>query len=121
MSVEIWHNPRCSKSRQTLALLEQNNIAAQVVRYLETPPTRAQLVRAHHLLNLPVLSMIRSKDPLFRTLGLSKTSSDKILLHALENNPSLIERPIVLTENGAAIGRPPEAILPLLDLPLPHS
>lgn len=114
MSVEIWHNPRCSKSRQALALLEQHNIAAHVVLYLETPPTRAQLERAHHLLNLPVLSMVRSKEPLFRALGLSKTSSDSILFDALENNPGLIERPIVLTEKAAAIGRPPEAIVPLL-------
>jgi len=114
MNVEIWHNPRCSKSRQALELLEQHNILARVVQYMKAPPTRAQLEQAHRLLNLPVLAMVRQKDPLFRRLGLSKTSSDTSLFEALENHPSLIERPIVMTNKGAAIGRPPEAILELL-------
>ena len=114
MSIEIWHNPRCSKSRQALALLEQHNIPARVVLYLKAPPTRVELEQAHRLLNRPVLAMVRQKDPLFRRLGLSKTSSDRSLFEALENHPSLIERPIVMTDKGAAIGRPAEAILELL-------
>ena len=114
MNIEIWHNPRCSKSRQALALLEQHNIAATVVLYLKTPPSRARLEQVLHLLDQPVLAMVRHKEPLFKTLGLSQSSTDAALFEALANHPSLIERPIVLTETAAVIGRPPDAILTLL-------
>lgn len=118
MSVEIWHNPRCSKSRQTLALLEQHKISAEVMLYLQSPPSLARLEHVQHLLNQPVLAMIRHKDPLFKTLGLSKNSPDDALFAALGNYPALIERPVVITDTTAAIGRPPEAILSLFtDLP----
>ena len=118
MNVEIWHNPRCSKSRQTLALLEQHKISAEVVLYLQSPPSLAGLEHVQNLLNQPVLSMIRHKYPLFKTLGLSKNSPDDALFAALVNNPALIERPVVITDTAAAIGRPPEAILSLFtDLP----
>ncbi len=117
MSVEIWHNPRCSKSRQTLALLEERDIDFTIVLYLQSPPSRAQLERAHRLLDLPVLAMMRLKDPLFRKLGLSKNSPEAQLFDALQNTPSLIERPIVLTEKAAGIGRRPEAVLELFTTP----
>ena len=117
VNIEIWHNPRCSKSRQALALLEQHNITATVVLYLKTPPSRARLEQVLHLLDQPVLAMVRHREPLFKTLGLSQSSTDAALLEALANHPSLIERPIVLTERAAVIGRPPNAILTLLSAP----
>ena len=100
-----------------MALLEQHNIPARVVLYLKAPPTRVELEQAHRLLNRPVLAMVRHKEPLFKTLGLSQSSTDAALLEALANHPSLIERPIVLTETAAVIGRPPDAILTLLSAP----
>ena len=121
MNVEIWHNPRCSKSRETLALLKEHNIDVTVVLYLQAPPSRAQLEHAQRLLKRPLLAMVRSKDPLFHKLGLNENSPDAQLFDALENNPSLIERPIVLTDRAAAIGRPPEAVLTLLSAPMHRS
>ena len=121
MNVEIWHNPRCSKSRETLALLKEHNIDVTVVLYLQAPPSRAQLEHAQRLLKRPLLAMVRSKDPLFHKLGLSENNPDAQLYDALENNPSLIERPIVLTDRAAAIGRPPEAVLTLLSVPMHRS
>lgn len=121
MNIEIWYNPRCSKSRQALALLEQHNIAATVVLYLKTPPSRARLEQVLHLLDQPVLAMVRHKEPFFKTLGLSQSSTDAALLEALANHSSLIERPIVLTETAAVIGRLLDAMLTLLSGPKRHS
>ncbi|TCP41276.1 arsenate reductase (glutaredoxin) [Rhodovulum marinum] len=112
--VTIWHNPRCSKSRAALALLEARGISPVVRRYLDAPPSLAELRAARDALGLPVIAMMRPKDKLFRDLGLARDDDDETLLAAMAAHPALIERPIVFAGNRAALGRPPEAILDIL-------
>ncbi len=114
MTVTIWHNPRCSKSRQTLALLEARGIAPRVRRYLDRPPSPAELREAARLLGRPVIAFTRTGEARFRELGLSGESDDETLIAALAENPRLIERPIVFANGKAALGRPPEAVLDIL-------
>ncbi len=114
MTITIWHNPRCSKSRETLALLEERGIKPVVRRYLDDPPGKAEIRAAAQALGKPVIALTRTKEPLFRELGLSRDSDDETLLAALASNPRLIERPIVFANGKAAIGRPPEAVLDIL-------
>ncbi|WP_116599377.1 arsenate reductase (glutaredoxin) [Primorskyibacter marinus] len=111
--MEYWHNPRCSKSRQGLALLEENGVALTVRRYLDDPPSLSELKAVHAALGLPVLAMARSNDPLFAELGLTKDSDDDALLAAMEAHPKLIERPVLIAGDRAVIGRPTEKLLTL--------
>ncbi|MEO5364050.1 MAG: arsenate reductase (glutaredoxin) [Magnetococcus sp. DMHC-8] len=115
----IWHNPQCSTSRQGLKLLEENGIVPQVVRYLEQPPSAQELERVLTALGLEPRQIMRTKEPLYRTLGLSDPGIGRQeLILAMVNNPRLIERPIVLAGTRAALGRPPERILDLLTEPV---
>ena len=109
----IWHNPRCTKSRQTLALLEEAGHAPQVVKYLETPPSEADIRAALQALDLPAIKLMRTGEKTFKDLGLSKTDPDTKLITAMANQPILIERPVVFHKTKAAIGRPPETVLSL--------
>jgi arsenate reductase len=111
---EIWHNPRCSKSRQTLALLEEQGITPNVRLYLEDAPDTATLREVAQKLGKTAVEMMRVKEALFKELGLSKSDSDAKLFKAMAENPKLIERPIVLHNGKAAMGRPPEAVLDIL-------
>lgn len=115
--IRIFHNPRCSKSRAALALLEERGIAADVVKYLETPPNLSTLQDIFRKLGLEsVRGMMRVKDDLYRELGLDNPSVDNdTLLAAIAAHPALLERPIVLLGDKAAIGRPTENIAALLD------
>lgn len=111
----IYHNPRCSKSRQTLALLEDNGLTPEVVRYLDTPPTAAELAILVAAMGCPVRDIIRVKEKEYKELGLDSADlSDTQLLEALSANPKLIERPIVTHGGNAVMGRPPENVLALL-------
>ena len=110
----LWHNPRCSKSRQALALLEEKGVAVQVRRYLDDAPTLAELQAAQKALDLPAIAMMRPKEAAFREMGLSKTDDDATLLAAMAEEPKLIERPILFANGKGAIGRPPETVLDLL-------
>lgn len=113
--VTIYHNPRCSKSRQTLALLEERGIEPEVIRYLETPPDPATLQELLDSLGLEPRALMRTKEPLYKELGLDAAErSDEELIQAMHDNPVLIERPIVVTARGAALGRPPENVLTVL-------
>ncbi|MEM9069661.1 MAG: arsenate reductase (glutaredoxin) [Myxococcota bacterium] len=112
--VEIWHNPRCTKSRQALAFLEEQGIDAEVVRYLDTPPTKKRLKEVIELLGGEAIALVRTKEAVFKELGLTKTSSAKVLIDAMAEHPKLIERPVVITKKGARIGRPTEAIAEIL-------
>ena len=112
--ITIWHNPRCSKSRQTLALLEASGKPHTVRKYLEDAPTLAELEQAKTALGLTALQMMRPKEALFKELGLSRSDDDPSLLAAAAAHPALIERPIVFSGNRAIIGRPPEAVAELL-------
>lgn len=114
--VTIYHNPRCSKSRETLALLEQHGVTPQVVLYLDTPPDAAQIREL--LAQLGFTSpreLMRTKEELYRELKLADpTLSDAALIDAMAAHPKLIERPIVVKGAHARLGRPPEQVLTLL-------
>ena len=111
----IYHNPNCSKSRATLQILEENGIQPDVVKYLETPPSSDELKGILQKLGTPVESIIRKKEELFKQLGLeSKGLTQEEWLHILEENPKLIERPIVIKGEKAVMGRPPENVFSLL-------
>lgn len=115
MSVRIYHNPRCSKSRATLALLEERAIEPEVIRYLEQPPTADELRRLLTLLDIPARDLLRTSEAEYKELGLADTSLDEAaLVNAMVKHPKLIERPIVVANGKAAIGRPPEAVLAVL-------
>lgn len=115
MSVEIYHNPRCSKSRQTLQLLQDNGVEAEVVEYLKTPPDKATLKRILKMLALEPRQLMRTKETEYKEQGLDnpELSSDE-LIAAMIATPKLIERPIVIKNGKAAIGRPPERVLEIL-------
>ena len=114
MTVTIWHNPRCSKSRQTLALLESKGITPHVRLYLQEPPTIEELQSLQRTLNAPAISFMRTGEAAFKDVGLTKDASDRVLLDAMATHPALIERPIVFHDGKAAIGRPPAAVLSIL-------
>lgn len=111
----IYHNPRCSKSRQTLALLEARGIEPEVVLYLENPPDAATLKSLLGQLGLDARSLMRSKEAPYQALNLGDPAcTEDQLIQAMTEHPILIERPIVVTSKGAALGRPPENVLALL-------
>ncbi len=112
--VTIWHNPRCSKSRQTLALLQENGVEPVVRKYLEDSPSEVEIRETAAQLGVSAFEMMRTKEAEFKAQGLSKNSDDDVLFAAMAQTPKLIERPIVLKDRKAAIGRPPEAVLDIL-------
>lgn len=115
MSVTIWHNPRCSKSRQTLALLTERGIDPIIVEYLKTPPPVAELQDALGKLNLAPRGLMRRKEAPYAEQGLDDGAlSDAALIQAMHDHPILIERPVVLANGKAAVGRPPEQVLDIL-------
>ncbi len=115
MTVTIYHNPRCSKSRQTLGLLQDRGVEFRVIEYLKTPPTADQLERILTLLNLEPRELMRRNEKEYRSLNLDDPSlSRDALINAMIAHPILIQRPIVLANDKAAIGRPPEAVLDVL-------
>ena len=115
MTWTIWHNPRCGKSRQTLALLKEKGIEPTVVLYLKNPPSLEEINEALKLLKLEPRDLMRRKEVPFKDLGLKDTQhSRRDLIKAMVEHPILIERPIVFGNGGAALGRPPENILDIL-------
>lgn len=112
--ITVWHNPRCSKSRQTLSLIEASGKAYTVRKYLEDAPNRAELEAAQTALDLPAIKMLRTTEKLFKELGLSRDDDPAVLLSTAAKHPILIERPIVFSGTRALIGRPPEAVQDLL-------
>lgn len=115
MKVTIYHNPRCSKSRQTLQLLADQGVEPEVINYLDTPPTAAELERILRMLGLEPRELMRRKEEEYAQLGLDDPAlSRNDLIAAMVQHPRLIERPIVIRGKQAAIGRPPEKILEIL-------
>ena len=112
----VYHNPRCSKSRQTLELLRERGFEPQVVDYQKAPPTVAELGGILDMLGAEPLAVTRTQETLFKELGLSEDDdrSRSEWLQILHDHPKLIERPIVVHGDRAAIGRPPESVLALL-------
>lgn len=113
--VRIYHNNRCSKSRATLALLEQHGAPVEVVNYLDTPPTADELVVLLQQLGMSARELLRSGEAEFQSLGLADPALDEAsLISAMVAHPKLIERPIVVANGKAVLGRPPEAVLAIL-------
>jgi arsenate reductase len=113
--VSIYHNPRCSKSRQTLALLEERGIDPEIILYLETPPSAETLSGILQKLGITPRQLLRKGEGAYKENNLSYTSlSDKQLIDAMVAHPKLIERPIVINGSKAALGRPPEQVLDIL-------
>lgn len=114
--MRLYHNPRCSKSRQTLELLNQKGYQPEVVEYLKHPPSLAELQQIQQALAKPPLSWMRTGEAVFSELGLSKSDqkSDQEWLQLMHEHPILIERPILVNGAKAAVGRPPEAVLDIL-------
>lgn len=112
----ILHNPRCSKSRETLKLLQSHGVELPVVDYLQQPLSKGELRELCKLLDVKPLAIVRTKEDLFGELGLAKDNgySDAQWLDVLASHPKLMERPIVIHKGRAAIGRPPENVLSLL-------
>ena len=112
MQVKIYHNPRCSKSRQTLQLLQEHGVEPEVVEYLKTPPDKETLKNILSQLQLSPRDLMRQKENEYTENHLDDLSlSDDELIEAMLKHPKLIERPIVVTDKGTAIGRPPENVL----------
>lgn len=113
--VRIYHNPRCTKSRETLALLEERGIEPEVVEYLKTPPSASEVKALAKKLGLSPHALVRSKEEAYKRLGLSKSSSLDEIANAIAEEPILLERPVVVVGSKAALGRPPENVLALLE------
>lgn len=115
MTLTIWHNPRCSKSRAALTLLEDRGLQPHVVLYLEAPPSAEELQKTLEILEKEPRDIIRKGEEIYKTLGLDdQTISDAVLIKTMSENPILIERPIVINGDCAALARPPEAVLDIL-------
>ncbi|MGZ8238451.1 MAG: arsenate reductase (glutaredoxin) [Methylobacter sp.] len=115
MSVKIYHNPRCGKSRQTLQLLKDQGIEPEVIEYLKTPPSPQELDDILQKLDMEPRELMRKKEAEYKAAGLDDASLDRhALIQGMVNNPILIERPIVIANGKAAIGRPPETVLAIL-------
>ena len=112
--ITFWHNPRCSKSREALALLEEQGAEVTVRRYLDDAPDEAELRAAQALRGGALIDMVRTSEPKFRELGLTRTASANALYAAMAEHPRLIERPLAMNESRAVVGRPPETVLELL-------
>ncbi len=113
--VTIYHNPSCSKSRQTMALLEEHHIKPEVIEYLQAPPSKEELTEIIHLLRIPAKDIIRTNEEEWKTLGIDiTTASEDKLIVAMANHPKIIQRPIVVANGKAALGRPPEKVLDIL-------
>ncbi|MCF6201273.1 MAG: arsenate reductase (glutaredoxin) [Hydrogenimonas sp.] len=113
-SVTIWHNPRCSKSREALKLLEDEGVEPKVYKYLDEKPTKEQIAELLNMLGLKPCEIMRTKESIYKELGLKDVDDDDKLIEAMVEYPKLIERPIVVKGSNAVIGRPPEKVVEIL-------
>ena len=112
--IKIYHNPRCSKSRQGLAILEEAKVSFETIKYLDNPPTREELVDILNKLAIKPINLIRKGEAVWKKKFEGKELNDTEIIDAMVSYPKLIERPIVITNDNAVIGRPPEQIKILL-------
>jgi arsenate reductase len=110
----IYHNPRCTKSRETLALIEENKVEAEIIEYLKTPPGAPELKAILKKLGMKAADIVRKSEELYKSRYKDKKFSEEEWIKILVKNPVLIERPIVVIGNKAIIGRPPENVLTIL-------
>jgi arsenate reductase len=113
-TIKIWHNPRCSKSRDSFKLLEEKGIDAEVVKYLEAVPTKEELTELLGMLDMTARELMRTKEDVYKELNLKDETSEDALIEAMVANPKLIERPIVIRGDKAVIGRPIEKVVELI-------
>lgn len=113
--VTIYHNPRCSKSRNTLAILQESGIEPEIVLYLEHPLSETQIGELLKKLEMPASQLVRRGEEQYKAAGLDKDSSERDLIAAMAEYPKLIERPIVVKGDRAVLGRPPENVMELID------
>ena len=113
-SFTLYHNPSCSKSRETLALIRASGIEPRIIEYLKTPPSEAELTAIVKKLGIAPVALVRKGESVFREKYSGKTLSDAEWIKAMAAEPILIERPILVRGSAAAIGRPPENVRPLL-------
>jgi arsenate reductase len=115
MKVKIFHNPRCSKSRQTLQLLQEQGVEPEIIEYLKTPPSAEELDDILQKLAIEPRELMRKKEAEYKATGMNDETLDReALIKGMVATPKLIERPIVLANDKAAIGRPPENVLTIL-------
>ena len=112
--VTIYHNPRCTKSRETLALLKERGIEPHIIEYLKDPPTKDTIKSLIKMLGSDAAQIVRTKETAYKDSGLTAKSSPDQMAAAIAEEPVLLERPIVVSGNKAAIGRPPENVLEVL-------
>ena len=112
--VKIYHNPRCSKSRQGLQLLKENNVDFEVVEYLKNPPTKDELKELIKKLGIKPIDLVRKNEKIWKENFKGKDLTDEQIIDAMVTYPKLIERPIVIKDDKAVVGRPPENILELI-------
>jgi len=112
--MKIYHNPRCSKSRQTLNIIKESGQDVDVIEYLKTPPTVEELEEVLQKLNLPIEYLIRTGEEIYKTEFKGKDLTDEEWIKALVEHPKMLERPIVVNEDKAILGRPPENVKKLL-------
>jgi len=115
MNIKIYHNPRCSKSRQTLTLLEKKTTDFKIIEYLKNPLSLAEIKEILEKLAIKPLELVRQNEEIWRNNYKGKEMNDTEIIKAMENNPKLIERPIVIKEKRGIIARPPEKVLSLFD------
>jgi len=112
--MKIYHNPRCSKSRQGLAIVEASNLNFETIKYLETPISKEELTEIIKLLKIAPIDLVRKNEAVWKENYKGKNLSDSDIITAMIENPKLIERPIVINNGKAVIGRPPEIIKTIL-------
>ena len=112
--IKIYHNPRCSKSRQGLAILENSQKEFEIIKYLENIPTKEDLSEIINLIGISPIQLVRKTEKIWKENYRGKELSDSEIVTAMIENPKLIERPIVLHKNKAVIGRPPSSILDII-------
>ncbi len=110
----IYHNPRCRKSRETLEILEQKNEDITIIKYLETPPNKEELSEIINLLGILPIDLVRRNEAIWKENFKGKDMTDDEIIKALADHPKLIERPIVIKNNKAIIGRPPQKVIDIL-------
>ena len=113
MPITIYHNPRCSKSRATLALLHKHGHSPEIIEYLKAPPNSSTLRTLANKLGLPLSDMVRTGEQAYKDYNLTNANDDA-LATAISEHPVLLQRPIVVADDRAAIGRPPESVLDIL-------
>lgn len=113
--VAIWHNPRCSKSREALSILEQHECEKDIIKYLEVSPDKSQIVQILKMLGITPRELMRTKEDIYKELGLQKEEDETKLIEAMVLHPKLIERPIVIKGDKAIIARPPSLVKDFLN------